>query len=127
MEIAKDPSLEVYKWEGVPLQPSCPMCKCIYNKLYCVGDIQAITLTLCQRSIQETAGKGPTHEDNLGSFLSQALFTGSQVVNNIACVQKQKGMPDLTSKQQLEIFYNTTTEHTTRMGSKLSGDAVELL
>jgi len=92
-----------------------------------VRDIQAITLTLRQRSIQETAGKGPTREENLGSFLCQAFFTGSQAVNDIACVQQQKGIPDLTSKQQREIFYDATTEHTTRMCSNLSGDAVELL
>ena len=33
MDLVKDPNLYVYKWEGISKYPSCPMCKCVCNKI----------------------------------------------------------------------------------------------
>ena len=73
MDLVHDSMLEIYTWQGDPNEPTCPSCKCICNKSYCIKDIMAIILAIKQCDIRAMMSNGLSSSSQLAQFIGQSF------------------------------------------------------
>ena len=125
MELAKDTTLERYEWEGSPLEPTCPSCRCICNKLFYQKDYASIGMALHQKEMRKMMLLGKSsNEEQVGEYMQQAFAAGRLATDDIAAMQQNQGQ-EMSSELRKSTFYNAAAGYAVRSSSNLDATVVE--